>query len=150
MYYCKINWNPTWKKRFHRVGWERELRIDGIHFVGKTCWDLKKLYTTLWKILAVSTQLKQLQKESLCDAGAVLYQLSYQANWELVIYMFHIFTFIHTTLSQSTNSSLQASSLLGQPQSSHARPKRELARKLYTDPKKFTSSWRKPAKLNTP
>ena len=44
-------------------------------------------------------QLEQLQKESLnkktglngirthhlCDAGAVLYQLSYQANWELVI-----------------------------------------------------------------
>ena len=44
-------------------------------------------------------QLKQLRKESLkknsglngiqthdlCDAGAVLYQLSYQANWELVI-----------------------------------------------------------------
>ena len=52
------------------------------------------------KILAVSTQLKQLRKEmpekksglngirtnDLCDAGAVLYQLSYmyQANWELV------------------------------------------------------------------
>ena len=44
-------------------------------------------------------QLKQFRKESLknsglngirtphglCDAGAVLYQLSYQANWELVI-----------------------------------------------------------------
>ena len=44
-------------------------------------------------------QLKQLRKESLkknsglngiwtqdlCDAGAVLYQLSYQANWQLVI-----------------------------------------------------------------
>ena len=45
-------------------------------------------------------QLKQLRKElkpeknsdlngtqthDLCDAGAVLYQLSYQANWELVI-----------------------------------------------------------------
>ena len=49
--------------------------------------------------IAVSTQLKQLQKESLkkdsglngirthdlCDPGSVLYQLSYQANWELVI-----------------------------------------------------------------
>ena len=49
-----------------------------------------------------STQLKQLQKErlkktnsglnrvrtrDLCDAGAVLYQLSYQANWELVIFV---------------------------------------------------------------
>ena len=46
----------------------------------------------------INTQLKQLRKESqkksglngnqthdLCDAGAVLYQLSYQANWELVI-----------------------------------------------------------------
>ena len=39
------------------------------------------------------TQPKKLQKESLisiqthdlCDASAVLYQLSYQANWELVI-----------------------------------------------------------------
>ena len=51
------------------------------------------------KILAVSTQLVQLRKESLkknsglnlirthdlCDAGAVLYQLSYQAKRELVI-----------------------------------------------------------------
>ena len=51
------------------------------------------------KILAVSTQLMQLRKESLkknsglnlirthdlCDAGAVLYQLSYQAKRELVI-----------------------------------------------------------------
>ena len=54
------------------------------------------------KILAVTTQLKQLRKErvkkiyiysglngirthDLCDGGAVLYQLSYQANWELVI-----------------------------------------------------------------
>ena len=51
-------------------------------------------------IIAVSSQLKQLRKESheknsglngirthdLCDAGAVLYQsVSYQANWELVI-----------------------------------------------------------------
>ena len=25
----------------------------------------------------------------LCDAGAVLYQLSYQANWELVILWIH-------------------------------------------------------------
>ena len=40
-----------------------------------------------------STQPKQLRKEilngirthDLCDGGAVLYQLSYQANWELVI-----------------------------------------------------------------
>ena len=50
------------------------------------------------KILAISTQLKQLREESLknpglngiqthdlCDVGAVLYQVSYQANWELVI-----------------------------------------------------------------
>ena len=52
------------------------------------------------KILAVTTQLKQLRKESLkkiqaylngirthdlCDACAVFYQLSFQANWELVI-----------------------------------------------------------------
>ena len=46
------------------------------------------------KILAVSTQLKQLRKESLkkfklehdlCGAGAALYQLSYEANWKLVI-----------------------------------------------------------------
>ena len=46
------------------------------------------------KILAVTTQLKQLRKESLekvrlerdlCNAGAVLYQLSYQANWVMVI-----------------------------------------------------------------
>ena len=49
------------------------------------------------KILAVTTQLKQVAKRKpeknsglngirthdLCDAGAVLYQLSYQANWEL-------------------------------------------------------------------
>ena len=47
------------------------------------------------KILAATSQLKQLRKESLkkftlerdsthdlCDAGAVLYQLSYQANWD--------------------------------------------------------------------
>ena len=51
------------------------------------------------KILAVTTQIKQLRKESvkkssglngirthdLCDVDAVLYQLSYQANLELVI-----------------------------------------------------------------
>ena len=51
------------------------------------------------EFMAVTTQLKQLQKENLkkiqalngiwthdlCDAGVVLYQLSYQANWELVI-----------------------------------------------------------------
>ena len=49
-------------------------------------------------ILAISTQLKQLRKESLknsgfkgiqtydlCDAGALLYRLTNQANWELVI-----------------------------------------------------------------
>ena len=55
------------------------------------------------KILTVSTQLKQLRKESqkknsglngirthdLCDASAVLYQLSYQANGELVILRVH-------------------------------------------------------------
>ena len=56
------------------------------------------------KILAIISKLKQLQKESLkknlglngirthdlCDAGAVLYQLSYQANWELVILSGHL------------------------------------------------------------
>ena len=50
-------------------------------------------------IAATITQLKQLRKESLkkfmlernirtydlCDTSTVLYQLSYQANWELVI-----------------------------------------------------------------
>ena len=60
---------------------------------------MSKLNRRKVKILAVSMQLKQLQKKKpeknsglngiqthdLCDAGAVLYQLSYQANWELVV-----------------------------------------------------------------
>ena len=34
-----------------------------------------------WKI----SGLNEIRTHDLCDTGAVLYQLSYQANWELVI-----------------------------------------------------------------
>ena len=33
--------------------------------------------------------LKEIRTHDLCDTGAVLYQLSYQANWELVKLLVH-------------------------------------------------------------
>lgn len=42
-----------------------------------------ELYDDFWCYLSSSE--KSLIKSNLYDAGALLYQLSYQANWELVI-----------------------------------------------------------------
>ena len=42
-------------------------------------------YTTAQIKPAKKSGLNGIRTHDLCDAGAVLYQLSYQANWELVI-----------------------------------------------------------------
>ena len=48
-----------------------------------------QLYTQLKQLRKLSLKknsgLNGIRTHDLCDTGAVLYQLSYQANWELVI-----------------------------------------------------------------
>ena len=46
---------------------------------------LKQLRNESLKKKKKHSGLKGIQTHDLCDASAVLYQLSYQANWELVI-----------------------------------------------------------------
>ena len=83
-----------------RVKYTREGWINKFKYLKRIFWTADER-SNRRKILAVTTQLKQLRKESLkkkktkkirgegirtqnlCDAGAVLYQLSYQASWHL-------------------------------------------------------------------